>query len=55
MTRVQIVFHFLNIHFSTHGQDPPKKGAKNPTAMAITKFNLGLQGCRHFRTAQSYV
>jgi len=43
MKRVQIVFHFLNVHFSTHGQDPPKKGAKNPTAMGIAKFNLGFR------------
>jgi hypothetical protein len=43
MKRVQTVFHFLNVHFPTHGQDPPKKGANNPTAMGITKFNLGFR------------
>jgi hypothetical protein len=43
MKSVQSVFHFFNFHFSTHGQDPPKKGAKNPMAMGIAKFNLGFR------------
>jgi hypothetical protein len=43
MKRVQSVFHFFNFHFSTHGQDPPKKRAKNPMAMGIVKFNLGFK------------
>jgi hypothetical protein len=28
MESVQTIFHYLNIHFITHGQDPPKKGQK---------------------------
>jgi hypothetical protein len=43
MKNVQIVFHPLNVHFITHGQDPPKERAKNPMAMGIAKFNLGFR------------
>ncbi len=28
MKSVQTNFHSLNIHFTTHGQDPPQKGQK---------------------------
>jgi hypothetical protein len=41
--KVSKKFHLLNVHFTTHGQDPPKKRAKNPMAMGITKFNLGFK------------
>jgi hypothetical protein len=43
MKSVQTIFHPLNVHFTTHGQDPPKKKSKNPIAMGITKFNLGFR------------
>jgi len=28
MKSVQTIFHPLNVHFTTHGQDPPKKKSK---------------------------
>jgi hypothetical protein len=40
MKSVQTIFHSLNLHFTTHGQDPPQKKAKIPIAMGIAKFNL---------------
>jgi hypothetical protein len=43
MKNVQTIFHPLKGHFTTHGQDPPKKKAKNPMAIGITKFNLGFR------------
>ncbi len=43
MKSVQTNFHSLNVHCTTHGQDPPKKKAKNPTTMGISKFNLGFK------------
>jgi hypothetical protein len=43
MKSVQIIFHPLNDHFKTHGQDPPKKRAKNPMAIGIAKFTLGFR------------
>jgi hypothetical protein len=43
MKSVQTIFHPLNDHFTTHGQDSPKKMAKNPTAISIAKFNLGFR------------
>jgi hypothetical protein len=45
MKSVQTIFHPLYGHSTTHGQDPPKKRAKNPMAIGIAKFKLG------FRTA----
>jgi len=43
MKSVKTIFHPLNGHFTTHGQDPLKKRAKNPTAIGIAKFNLGFR------------
>jgi hypothetical protein len=43
MKSFQTIFHPLNGHFTTHGQDPPKKKAKNPIAICITKFKLGFR------------
>jgi hypothetical protein len=40
MKSVLTNFHPLNSHFTTHGQDPPKKRANNPMAKGINKFNL---------------
>jgi hypothetical protein len=43
MKSVQTIFHLLNVHFTTHGQILPRKKAKNPMAMGITKFNIGFR------------
>jgi hypothetical protein len=40
MKSVQTTFHSLNVHCTTHGQDPPRKQAKLLMAMGIAKFNL---------------
>jgi len=42
MKSVQTIFHFLNVHFTTHGQDPPKKGQEIQQPWA-SKFNLGFK------------
>jgi hypothetical protein len=40
MKSVQKKIHSLNVHCTTHGQDPHIKKEKNPTTMGISKFNL---------------
>jgi hypothetical protein len=54
MKSVQNNFHPLNVHFTTHGQDPPKKNGKKSNSHGHNQVQFMVYDYKHLGVAQNH-